>query len=134
MTIRSHIDAQEANRLYMAFEEGCANAPDGTFERSIAIRDRIGYHCDEFLSGMKALNVSVCNCDGIREIEVLMFDMLRRKNPGGGPIMEAVAFGLALQERQYQCDRDELIRRVGRDGHFAATRDDWIRYGLEVEA
>ena len=32
MTIRSHIDAREANRLYTAFEEGCANAPAGTFE------------------------------------------------------------------------------------------------------
>lgn len=134
MTIRSNINARRANDLYTAFEEGCANAPIGTLEKSIEVRDRIGYVCDEFLDGMKKLDVTTCNCDGIREIEVLMFDMLRRQNPGPGPIMEAIGFGRALQEQSYQMDRDEIIRRVERDGHFAATRDEWIRFGLEVAA
>lgn len=129
MTIRPHIDAREANRLYTAFEEGCANAPAGTFERAIAIRDRIGYLCDEFLDGMKELDVSVCNCDGIREIEVLMFDMLRRKNDAG-QIPAMIAFGLALQEQTYQHDRDTIINRVRRDGNFWATREEWERFGL----
>ena len=133
MTIRSNIDAREANRIYTAFEEGCANAPAGTFAQAEKIRLQIGEACDSFLANMKALGVAVCNCDGIREIEVLMFDMLRRKNQSTGPIMAATAFGLALQEQRYQSDRDEILRRVKRDGYFAATRDDWIRYGLEAD-
>lgn len=129
MTIRSHIDAREANRLYTAFEEGCANAPEGTFERALLIRDIIGNMCDSFLTDMKELGVGVCNCDGIREIEVLMFDMLRRKNDAG-QIPAMIAFGLALQEQTYQHDRDTIINRVRRDGNFWATREEWERFGL----
>lgn len=132
MTIRSCIDARSANEDFMAFEEGCANAPAGTFERAIAIRDRIGYLCDEFLAGMKELDLTVCNCDGIREIEVLMFDMLRRKNETG-VIPTTIAFGRALQEQSYQYDRDAIINRVRRDGSFWATREEWERFGFAVE-
>lgn len=129
MTIRTNIDAREANRLYTAFDEGCSNAPAGTFEKAIAIRNQIGDLCDEFLESMKGLGVSVCNCDGIREIEVLMFDMLRRKNESG-QIPAMIGFGLALQECSYQMDRDTIINRVRRDGNFWATREEWQRFGL----
>lgn len=130
MTIRSSIDAQEANRLYMAFEEGCDNAPAGALDQAIAIRDRIGYLCDEFLAGMKALDLAVCNCDGIREVEVLMFDMLRRKNPTG-QIPAMIAFGIALQEAG-EFGRPDIINRVRRDGDLWATREERERFGFAV--
>lgn len=129
MTIRSNIDAREANRLYMAFEAACDNAPAGTMIRAKEIRASIGEACDAFLASMKALNVSACNCDGIREIEALMFDNIRRKNTTG-VVPAAIGFGLALLETEDPADQTTIINRVRRDGDFWASREDWQRMGM----
>lgn len=82
MTIRRHVDLAAINSDYIRFEAACEETPELVKPVADTARILIGEVCDDLLNIMKNIGLSVCNCDGIREIEVLMFDMLERSNPG----------------------------------------------------
>lgn len=96
MTIRRHIDIAAINIDYGYFLDATEKAPEGVFEQAKKIAEFIGDHATEFLAaGMDVQRLAVDNGDGIREIECLMFDMLRRKNPNS-EIEEAMGLGRVL--------------------------------------
>lgn len=101
MTIRANINVRDLNTLYSAFERGCDRAPDGVFSLAKGIRQSIGDACDALLADLKLMNVNASNCDGIREIEVMMFGMVAENNrdatPAAGEINQVVGLGY-LQE------------------------------------
>lgn len=94
MTIRRHVDLSALNDDLMAFERGIERAPAGpVLMKCEDIRDRVlGYSADTILGAAARNGLTACNCDGIREIEALMFDMIRRKNPDSG-IEELILLG-----------------------------------------
>lgn len=112
MTIRSSVNIRAINESYMAFEEACDRAPEGTFEWSKDLRQDIGETCDAFLALMRSKGVETCNCDGIREIEVMLFAMLRDKNPDS-EIQSAIGLGETLRDPAF--DGESIIRGLERD-------------------
>jgi hypothetical protein len=99
MTIRRNVNIAAINDDFMAFERGLSAAPAGfDLNKAEDIRDRVlGYSADTFLAVAKRNGLKTCNCDGIREIEALMFDMIRRQNPDCG-IESLIAIGRAEEE------------------------------------
>lgn len=120
MTIRRHVDLSAINADYTLFLDGCDAAPDGMFLQAKDIRDRvIGYGVDELARTAKASDVVTCSCDGIREIEVLMFDMLRRMNPSS-EIEGAMGLGRSLADSDAE-GRARIIAGLVRDRDFVAS-------------
>jgi hypothetical protein len=120
MTIRRHVDLAAIDTDYAHFLNGCETAPPGMFGRALDVRDRIiGYCVDEVVRTAGAAGLESCVSDGIREIEILMFDMLRTKNPLG-EIAGAIAFGRDLEEAEDPEARERIIEALVRDRDFVA--------------
>lgn len=120
MTIRRSVDLSAINRDYTLFLDGCEAAPEGMFLQAKDVRDRIiGYGVDELLRTAKASGLETCACDGIREIEILMFDMLRRMNPTS-EIEGAMGLGRALTDADEE-GRARIIAGLVRDRDFVAS-------------
>lgn len=96
MTIRRNVDLNAINQRYSAFEDGINAARRPTFDRPLEIAQFIAEQADTFLKEARALGLKTCNCDGIREIEALMFDMIDRMNEDCD-IEEAVQRGLMIR-------------------------------------
>jgi hypothetical protein len=118
MTIRSSINASAINRDFQHFETACESAPLGTFDQAKDIGQMIGEQCDAFLAAAKAMGLDVCNCDGIREIECMMFAMLREKNPDS-QIEQGIGLGQTLNMHPESADR--VITGLVRDRDFLAS-------------
>lgn len=56
------------------------NAPTGVFEDAKQIREMMGNFADDLLRKADALDLKVCNCDGIYNLEVEIYGFLRAKN------------------------------------------------------
>lgn len=135
MTIRRNVDLSAINDAYRYFETACERAPEGTFEFSKNILFMLGTQCDALLGSAKAMGVETCNCDGIREIEVLMFDMIRRKNEDINEIEQAIGLGRTLVEYPEAAAR--VLAGLERDRDFLSSlRSDDIDMddGLERQA
>ena len=119
MTIRSHVNIRNLNECFSAFETGCDRAPDGTFLLAKNIREITGAHCDALLADLKRYNIAACNCDGIREIEAMMFGMIAEKNLDnaiGHEINAVVGLGYIEEGRGL----DEAILAIDRQRRFLA--------------
>lgn len=97
MTIRRNVDITDINHDYMYFETAIENRTKDTDERMVDMLRIIGNACDQLLSEMQLIGLSTCNCDGIREIECLMFDMLRKNNPDS-EIEKTIKDGIRIEE------------------------------------
>lgn len=122
MTIRRAINVAAANEDYMCFEEAVGNAPEGMFNQSRAIKYEVGEACDDFLRAMTIRGLATCNGDGIREIEVMMFDMIRRENPTS-EIEQAIGLGRVLRDAPndrlaLHGSKQDIIARLVRDRDF----------------
>lgn len=121
MTIRRHVDVAAINADYTLFLDACEAAPEGLFDRSKDIRDRVlGYGVDEFARVASGLGLKTCPCDGIREVEAMLFDMLRRLNPDD-EIESAIGFGKALEATETADGRRDLVARLERDRDFVRS-------------
>jgi hypothetical protein len=114
MTIRRHVDFGGLNSVYSQFEDACDSAPGGVFEQAKIAYVLIGQECDALIQNAKDFGIKTDNCDGIREIELLMFDMLCRENPD--IMQEAIYFGGLLE--QFPDSRDRIIAGLARDRAF----------------
>lgn len=92
MTIRRHVDLAAINSDYSDFLDGVEIAKAGVVPIAQNVADLIGDAADGIIREARALGLEVCNCDGIREIEILIFDMLLRKNPDS-EIATAITIG-----------------------------------------
>lgn len=112
MTIRSHIDLRQPNYDYGHFLLGVENAPDGMFLQAKKIAEMIGDMADDLIHQTRRNQLSICNADGIREIEVMVFELLRKKNPTS-EIESCMGLGRTLDE--YPESRDRVIGGLIRD-------------------
>lgn len=120
MTIRRNLNLATINDDYGDFLTTTERAPAGTYEGAKMIASFIGNVVDALIKDGRASGLKVCNCDGIREIEVLIFDMLRTQNPDS-EIEKAIGLGDAL--RNADCgEMDKIITELeyARDEAFAA--------------
>lgn len=117
MTIRSNVNIAAINNDYSAFLTACERAPFGTFELSKSILFMLGTQCDALIGAARALEIGVSTSDGIREIEALMFDMLRRENPLS-EIESAIGLGRSLQD--YPESAERILAGLERDRAFLA--------------
>lgn len=132
MTIRRNIDASALNEQYMAFEEACTYAPEGTYELAKSIWMEVGAACDELIRRIGAIDgAAISNSDGIREIEVMIFDAIRRESKSF-EIESAIGLGTALRYPPEfgNNDRTSILHRVERDGKFLASREEWEALGI----
>ena len=123
MTIRRHVDLSSINEDFMCFEVACSEAPEGMFLQAREIRDRVlGYSADEFLRVTKSNGLETDNCDGIREVEALMFDLVRKKNPDS-EIEAAIGLGRVLRDApsdrmRLHGSKEAILDRLQRDRDF----------------
>jgi len=121
MTIRRSVDLAAINAEYTLFLDGCEAAPDRMFLQAKDIRDRvIGYCADEIVRVARASDIVACPCDGIREIEILMFDMVRRMNPVS-EIEGAIGLGRSLEAAVDDDSRRSIVSGLVRDRDFVES-------------
>jgi hypothetical protein len=125
MTIRRSVNIAEINKDFTYFLDGCENAPDGMFTQALDIRDRVlGYTADEFLRVATAADLMTCNSDGIREIEAMMFAMLREKNPNS-QIEQTIGLGKALEHAGSEgsaVTKQDILDRLVSDRNFVQSQ------------
>ena len=78
MTIRNGVNLGSKNTDYSHFLLAVETAPE-RFERAEEIRAFIGEQADTIIRRARDFGITVCPCDGIREVEVLLFDMIWNK-------------------------------------------------------
>jgi hypothetical protein len=131
MTIRRCVDLKTINNDYGSFETACGEAPHGVFDIAKTIQRVLGDACDNLLADARAYSIEVSTCDGIREIEALMFDMIRA-NATTAHRMEidaAIGCGRALDAAD-DAERGAIMHRLARDKGFIATREEWTKLGF----
>ena len=111
MTIRSNVNIRAINDDYGRFLAGVEAAPAGVLVQAQTISDLIGDMADGIIRRAREEDLNVCNGDGIREIEALVFAMLRDKNPDS-EIETAIGLGRTLEDypENAQCVLDGLRR------------------------
>lgn len=127
MTIRRHVDLNAINSAYRDFQEACERAPLGMFEQARSVNDLIGETVDGLIARAhnSTAGIKVDNCDGIREIEALIFDMFRNKNPDS-EIEAAIGLGRTLSEHPESAKR--VLDGLQRDRDFLTCRIDEDQY------
>ena len=98
MTIRRNVDIAAINSDYGYFLTAVSdqNIPPA-YDIFVQIMEEIGNSVDDFLRHCRFQNLETCNGDGIREIECLMFDMIRKKNPHLD-FAQVIAVGMRMEE------------------------------------
>jgi hypothetical protein len=117
------------------FEEACDNAPFEFFPKVKEALVFAGNTCNEILRDAIVADIGTCNSDGIREIEVLIFDMLLRKAKPflAEEVVQAEYFGNKLRERP-SGEQNQLIDRVQRNAGLIKSIDDWQTIVREQES
>lgn len=80
MTIRRSVDISSINRDYSAFHTALDYCPVEEFTLSHNIENFVVSTMDDLESNSRFYGVAIDTCDMIREVEALIFDMVRRKN------------------------------------------------------
>ncbi|MDI3258454.1 MAG: hypothetical protein QJR02_02025 [Sinobacteraceae bacterium] len=95
MTIRSSIDARALNRSLTDFE-GVDDAPDGSYEQAKSLRRLIGDSVDQLMKNIREMGLCVDTCDGIREVEAVIYGYIKDANPDHPMFPTAEGFGAAM--------------------------------------
>lgn len=120
MTIRRNTDLSRFSADLSAVQTAIDATGRDTFKRADEIVNFIGNQCDALLNSAKDLNIGTCNCDGIREIEALMFDMVRRNATiaDDQEISRAMKIGYALDD--FPASTGTIIKIVDSYGEAGA--------------
>jgi len=128
MTIRSAINAQKLNNEWSNFKQCADEAPDGTYEACKDIAAVVDGAAKELFDKTKLLGLKANTCDGIREVEAVIYGFIKDSNPDSPVFPTSEGFGEGLQgparERilaQAASNRDFLARAYA-DTKAAADR------------
>ncbi|MBO9878478.1 hypothetical protein [Xanthomonas sp. D-99] len=97
MTIRSRIDARALNAALESFERCADEAPRGTYEHAKQLATLIGETAQSLISGLREIGLDANNCDGIREVEAVIYGYIKDSNPDATVFPTAEGFGAALE-------------------------------------
>lgn len=97
MTISSSINASRLSSEYGYFETCAEESPDFSYDQAKQIKEMIGHACDKLIRDTRALGLSANNCDGIREVEAVIYRWLKNSNPEETIFPVAEGFGSAMQ-------------------------------------
>lgn len=78
MTIRTNVNLNAASDLLGFATDGCSQASHTAVD---CVLELIGETVDELRKQLVAMGIPVDNCDGIREVEALIYDWARRAKP-----------------------------------------------------
>lgn len=125
MTIRRNIDLSAMSDRLWNVQMACDNSAT-SFPQ---LRDAIGVcgeQCDDLIKTARSESLGICNCDGIREVEALMFDLLARNAlPDLAAEIEMAEFyAQALTDRNFE-EQNDLVAHVQRNEHLLKTLEDW---------
>ncbi len=81
MTIRRNVNIDALNDRYNYLERCAEKAPDGTYALSKATVETIGEIADDIMRRVRALGLRANNCDGIREVEAVIYGYVADANP-----------------------------------------------------
>lgn len=110
MSIRPNVNLAAMNKNLSLLDTCRQEAPEGMFTAACELSGIIGDTCDELIKTLNAAGYKTENCDGIREIEALIYDWVRRSNPDNLVFAEAEGFGRAIQTEAAPRVRAQLIR------------------------
>ncbi|MGS0567052.1 hypothetical protein [Xanthomonas oryzae] len=96
MTIRSYIDARALNTELESFERCADESPAGTYEQAKELAELIGRIADDLIRGLRAIGMQADNCDGIREVEAVIYGWIKNSNPDATVFPTAEGFGDSL--------------------------------------
>lgn len=118
MTIRSHIDARGLNSALANFERCADEAPKGTYEQAKQVAELIRALTKGLIHDLRAMGLEADTCDGIREVEAVIYGYIKQSNPAGTVFPTAEGFGLSLDGPARECvlaqavrDRDLLLHQ-----------------------
>ena len=97
MTIRNHVDLRGLNASWSDFERCAEEAPAGTYAQAKAIAEMIESHANALIKELHALGMKADTCDGVREVEALMYGYIRDSNPDAPIFPTAEGFGQAME-------------------------------------
>ncbi|UIS25273.1 hypothetical protein [Erythrobacter phage vB_EliS-L02] len=121
MTIRRNLNVGEIAEDYNNFRTAMDEAPSGLFEATRAMFRSLDDGVGDLLKGFDADGLVYDNCDQIFEIEALLFDMLRRKNPIlQSEIASAIGLGETLSTASREV-RERVLAGLERDRDFLAS-------------
>lgn len=96
MTIRTHIDAQALNRAWTALQRCASDAPAGTYEQASAIAGVVEGCANTLIRELRSIGMNVNVCDGIREVEAVIYGYIKNANPDAEVFPMAEGFGNAM--------------------------------------
>lgn len=111
MTIRSHIQAGSLNEAWGHFEAAAEAAPEGTYEQAKQVARLIGTFADDLVNGLRTLGLQANNCDGIRDVEAVIYGYIRDSNPEASVFSTAEGLGESLDGPS----RDRVLAQATRD-------------------
>lgn len=82
MTIRRNVNIADINKDYSAFMVALDELPSGMFLFSRSVQKMVSDTLDDLELYATIAEVPLDRCDRIREVEALMFDMIRQTNTG----------------------------------------------------
>lgn len=125
MTIRRNVDLSYMSSRLTNAQAAVDTTPSGTFARVPMILDFIGEKLDEFIREAREQGINVCNSDGAREIEALVFEMIRSNASNDArEIALAIKLGELLTDfPDHTNTMLKLIDNFGLDGVEMISRD-----------
>jgi len=92
-------------------------APAGTYMQARQLAENIGNACDNLIRDVRAMDLQADNCDLIFAVEAVIYDYVKRSNPGESLFPTAEGFGSAMDTEA----RDRVIVSAERDRDFLAS-------------
>lgn len=112
MTIPRTINMEALNERLGNMDNCAQYAPTRTFERAKTAHGIIGEALDDLIKRLAAEGFDVCNCDGVRQVEAVMYGWVVTSDPE--TFLVAEGFGSAMDTEA----KDRVIANMKRDRDF----------------
>lgn len=117
MTIRSSINAAELSRQLSNLEACAVDAVPGAYEDAKALNEFFAEVHAEISGRLKALGLKCDNCDRYREVEAVLYGMIKDANPGCTTFPVSEGFGDAVTNRG-NATRERVIAQAANNMEF----------------
>ncbi len=114
MTIRTHIDAAALNKAWTAFEQCASEAPKETYEQAKTVAQVVWRCANSLIEELSEIGMRADNCDGIREVEAVIYGYIKNANPDAAVFPMAEGFGEAMDGEA----RERVLAQTVRDRDF----------------
>lgn len=96
MTIRTQIDVRALNDALGHFERCADEAPRGTYEQAKRLVELIGETAQSLIGRLRECGLEANTCDGIREVEAVIYGYIKDSNPDATVFPTGEGFGESM--------------------------------------